>query len=46
METETMPPLVELGRKLLSKAQEGDTEAVRDLMSQGAPFTADWVRTL
>lgn len=35
--------LVELGKKLLLSAKEGDTEQVRLLMSLGAPFTTDWV---
>lgn len=35
--------LVELGKKLLLSAKEGDTEQVRLLMSKGAPFTTDWV---
>lgn len=35
--------IVELGKKLLSSAKNGDTEDVRDLMSRGAPFTTDWV---
>ena len=37
--------LVELGRKLLTCAKEGDTEGVRVLMSRGAPFTTDWLGT-
>ena len=35
--------LVELGKKLLLSAKDGDTERVRLLMSKGAPFTTDWV---
>ncbi|GFG39480.1 hypothetical protein Cfor_12439 [Coptotermes formosanus] len=37
--------LVELGKKLLLSAREGDTEQVRLLMSKGAPFTTDWLGT-
>ncbi|XP_066993319.1 GA-binding protein subunit beta-1 [Anabrus simplex] len=37
--------LVELGKKLLLSAREGDTEQVRTLMSKGAPFTTDWLGT-
>ena len=37
--------LVELGKKLLSAAKDGDTEEVRLLMSRGAPFTTDWLGT-
>jgi len=36
---------VELGKKLLACAKEGDTEGVRLLMSRGAPFTTDWLGT-
>lgn len=44
METErTQLTLAELGKTLLIKAQEGDTEQVRELMAKGAPFTTDWV---
>ncbi|PSN36116.1 hypothetical protein C0J52_17201 [Blattella germanica] len=37
--------LVELGKKLLLSAKDGDTEQVRLLMSKGAPFTTDWLGT-
>jgi len=37
--------LVELGKRLLACAKEGDTEGVRQLMSRGAPFTTDWLGT-
>ena len=37
--------LVELGKKLLACAKDGDTEGVRLLMSRGAPFTTDWLGT-
>ncbi|PNF26646.1 hypothetical protein B7P43_G06839 [Cryptotermes secundus] len=37
--------LVELGKKLLLSAKEGDTDQVRLLMSKGAPFTTDWLGT-
>ena len=36
---------MELGKKLLSAAKDGDTEEVRLLMSRGAPFTTDWLGT-
>lgn len=35
--------IVELGKKLLKAAREGDAVQVRELMSKGAPFTTDWV---
>lgn len=35
--------LVDLGKRLLEAAKHGDTESVRALMSNGAPFTTDWV---
>ncbi|XP_071098568.1 GA-binding protein subunit beta-1-like isoform X3 [Haliotis cracherodii] len=37
--------LVDLGKKLLEAAKRGDTDAVRALMSNGAPFTTDWLGT-
>ena len=36
--------LVDLGKRLLEAAKRGETEEVRTLMSNGAPFTTDWVR--
>lgn len=46
VETErTQLTLAELGKTLLIKAQEGDTEQVRELMAKGAPFTTDWLGT-
>ena len=36
--------LVDLGKRLLEAAKRGETDAVRALMSNGAPFTTDWVR--
>ena len=36
---------MELGKKLLACAKDGDTEGVRLLMSRGAPFTTDWLGT-
>lgn len=36
---------MELGKRLLSCAKQGDTEGVRQLMSRGAPFTTDWLGT-
>ena len=35
--------LVDLGKRLLEAAKRGETEEVRTLMSNGAPFTTDWV---
>lgn len=35
--------VVELGRRLLTAARDGDTDAVRDLMVMGAAFTSDWL---
>lgn len=37
--------IVELGKKLLKAAREGDAVQVRELMSKGAPFTTDWLGT-
>ena len=37
--------LVDLGKRLLEAAKRGETEEVRTLMSNGAPFTTDWVCT-
>ncbi|XP_025084231.1 GA-binding protein subunit beta-1-like [Pomacea canaliculata] len=37
--------LVDLGKRLLEAAKHGDTESVRALMSNGAPFTTDWLGT-
>ncbi|XP_050395866.1 GA-binding protein subunit beta-1 isoform X2 [Patella vulgata] len=37
--------LVDLGKRLLDAAKKGDTDAVRALMSNGAPFTTDWLGT-
>ncbi|XP_049869748.1 poly [ADP-ribose] polymerase tankyrase-2 isoform X2 [Pectinophora gossypiella] len=36
---------LECGRRLLLAARAGDTPTVRQLMAQGAPFTADWLGT-
>lgn len=38
--------IVELGKKLLQCAKNGETESVRELMCRGAPFTTDWVCAL
>ena len=38
-----MMSLVDLGKKLLEAAKMGHDEEVRMLMSNGAPFTTDWV---
>ncbi|XP_012231755.2 GA-binding protein subunit beta-1 [Linepithema humile] len=37
--------IVELGKKLLQCAKNGETESVRELMCRGAPFTTDWLGT-
>lgn len=37
--------LVDLGKRLLDAAKRGETEEVRTLMSNGAPFTTDWLGT-
>ncbi|KAH9493030.1 hypothetical protein Btru_022569 [Bulinus truncatus] len=37
--------LVDLGKRLLEAAKRGETDAVRALMSNGAPFTTDWLGT-
>ncbi|KAL8584055.1 hypothetical protein ACOMHN_022395 [Nucella lapillus] len=37
--------LVDLGKRLLEAAKRGDTDSVRGLMSNGAPFTTDWLGT-
>lgn len=37
--------MVELGKQLLHSAKNGDTDAVRELMCRGAPFTTDWLGT-
>lgn len=38
--------VMELGKRLLLAAKEGNTESVRNLMKGGAPFATDWVRLL
>lgn len=35
--------VMELGKRLLLAAKEGNTETVRNLMKGGAPFATDWV---
>ena len=35
--------LVDLGKRLLEASKRGDTDEVRSLMANGAPFTTDWV---
>ncbi|KAK2181199.1 hypothetical protein NP493_407g05030 [Ridgeia piscesae] len=37
--------LVDLGKRLLEAAKLGQTDEVRTLMSNGAPFTTDWLGT-
>lgn len=41
--TKNKMSLVELGKRLLDAAKRGDTDEVRSLMSNGAPFTTDWL---
>ncbi|XP_015793475.1 GA-binding protein subunit beta-1 [Tetranychus urticae] len=36
---------LDLGRKLLDACKNGETEEVRELMANGAPFTTDWLGT-
>lgn len=36
-------PVMELGKRLLQCSRDGNTEAVRELMGKGAPFSTDWV---
>ena len=35
--------MVELGKALLKSAEDGDTNEVKNLISRGAPMTADWL---
>ncbi|KAF8568278.1 hypothetical protein P879_04996 [Paragonimus westermani] len=35
--------LVDLGKRLLDAAKNGDVEEVKSLMNSGAPFTTDWL---
>ncbi|KAA0193017.1 GA-binding protein subunit beta-2 [Fasciolopsis buskii] len=35
--------LVDLGKRLLDAAKNGDVEEVKSLMNNGAPFTTDWL---
>lgn len=35
--------LVDLGKRLLEAARNGQDDDVRTLMANGAPFTTDWV---
>ncbi|XP_066529696.1 GA-binding protein subunit beta-2a [Hoplias malabaricus] len=37
--------LVDLGKRLLEAARNGEDEEVRTLMANGAPFTTDWLGT-
>ncbi|XP_058829777.1 uncharacterized protein LOC131689046 [Topomyia yanbarensis] len=37
--------ITDLGKALLQAAKSGNTEKVHELMSRGAPFTADWLGT-
>lgn len=38
--------MVEMGKKLLEAASENNIDAVRSLMSGGAPFTGNWVSSI
>ncbi|XP_044742636.1 GA-binding protein subunit beta-1-like [Chrysoperla carnea] len=38
-------PVMELGKRLLQCSRDGNTEAVRELMGKGAPFSTDWLGT-
>lgn len=38
--------LVDLGKRLLDAAKNGDVEEVKNLINNGAPFTTDWVSYL
>jgi GA-binding protein transcription factor beta len=35
--------LVDLGKRLLEASRNGQAEVVKQLMTNGAPFTTDWV---
>lgn len=35
--------ILEIGKKLLHCAREGNSQGVIDLLGKGAPITADWV---
>ncbi|NXS54317.1 GABP2 protein, partial [Brachypteracias leptosomus] len=37
--------LVDLGKRLLEAARQGEDDEVRKLMAGGAPFTTDWLGT-
>ncbi|KFZ67923.1 GA-binding protein subunit beta-2, partial [Podiceps cristatus] len=37
--------LVDLGKRLLEAARQGEDDEVRKLMASGAPFTTDWLGT-
>ncbi|XP_051497016.1 GA-binding protein subunit beta-2 isoform X4 [Apus apus] len=37
--------LVDLGKRLLEAARQGEDDEVRKLMARGAPFTTDWLGT-
>ena len=41
----TNASLVELGKKLLGAARDGDTAEVSRLLAKGAPMTTDWLGT-
>ena len=40
------PNLGDLSKKLLDACKDGETDEVRDLMQNGAPFTTDWLGKL
>ncbi|KAI1290241.1 GA-binding protein subunit beta-2 [Halotydeus destructor] len=45
VEVASNPNLVDLGKKLLDACRDGETEEVKQLMQNGAPFTTDWLGT-
>jgi len=42
---QTHTSIVELGKRLLASARDGDADEVRHLIGRGAPFTTDWLGT-
>nr|XP_023012760.1 GA-binding protein subunit beta-1-like [Leptinotarsa decemlineata]XP_023012761.1 GA-binding protein subunit beta-1-like [Leptinotarsa decemlineata] len=43
--THTSVSVNELGKQLLKAALDGDVDQVKNLLTKGAPFTADWLGT-